>query len=131
MRVLKFRQAIYSKDKFDHWHYWGFLPDLSFVGPDSMNGLAHALSNSQQFTGLSDKQGTEIYEGDKVRWKWNEPCEKCEHQPMMEDIVRFGALGATVLGYRLIDPQHGDWLKSAEIIGNIPNKPCYKKKEGK
>lgn len=62
MQQIRFRQAVYSKDKFNHWHYWGFLPDLSFVGPDSVNGLAHALANSQQLTGQLDKKGKEIWE---------------------------------------------------------------------
>ena len=69
MREIQFRQAIYVDDKFHHWHHWGFMPDLSFVGPDSVNGLAHALDNSCQSTGLKDKNGKEIYEGDRIKGK--------------------------------------------------------------
>ena len=67
-REIKFRQAIYVDDKFHHWHHWGFMPDLSFVGPDSVNGLAHALDNSCQFTGLCDKNGKDLnwWEGDLI-----------------------------------------------------------------
>ena len=69
MRIIKFRQPMYRDGKFDYWHYWGFLPDLTFIGPDSSrDGIAHAHANSQQFTGLFDKSGVEIYEGDKVRF---------------------------------------------------------------
>lgn len=35
MRTLKFRQARIAKDKFQHWHYWGFIDDnkAHFVAP--------------------------------------------------------------------------------------------------
>ena len=54
MREIKFRQ--WSSDRF---HYWGCNAD-SFTGP-----LSNRLDiPSEQFTGLHDKNGKEIYEGD-------------------------------------------------------------------
>jgi len=62
MKKIKYRQAIYNNGEFDHWHHWGFMPDLTFVGPDRINGLAHALANSQQFVGIH--KGKKVFAGD-------------------------------------------------------------------
>ncbi len=61
MRNLKFRQFLDGK-----FHYWGYI-DKAFISPLT-NTEAHDLE-SQQFTGLLDKSGKEIYEGDIYRLK--------------------------------------------------------------
>lgn len=66
MNKIEYKQAIYVKNKFSHWHYWGFMPDLSFIGPDMVNGIAHALANSNSYV-CTDKYGKEIYGGDKIK----------------------------------------------------------------
>ena len=54
MREIKFRQEYNKK-----WHYWGFIDD-GFVSP--LQGVGG--EKSYQFTGLKDKNGKEIWEGD-------------------------------------------------------------------
>lgn len=65
-REIKFRQAIFFSGKFHSFHYWGFLKnDNNFVSPQCSN--QDALANSQEFTGLKDREGNEVWEGDIIQ----------------------------------------------------------------
>lgn len=67
MREIKFRQPrLDNRGNFIDWFYWGLIDD-GFIAPLRLN------IDSYQFTGLKDKNGTEIYEEDIFRsiagWK--------------------------------------------------------------
>ena len=78
-RQIKFRQAIKGDDKLPfRWHYWGYVEEYphDFVSP--IGKVEWDDRPSYQFTGLHDKNGKEIYEGDIVRYLSVDPFETGE-----------------------------------------------------
>jgi hypothetical protein len=64
-REIKFRVW---NPKFKEFNYWGFM-DGHFKGPPTGSHLTiEDCSKSDRFTGLLDKNGKEIYQGDKITW---------------------------------------------------------------
>jgi hypothetical protein len=108
MREIKFRQPIVFNGKFSQWHYWGFFGSEfgRFIAPHNVT------DPSFQFTGLCDKNGIEIYEGNIL-----DARSECGGIHIVEWIHEENIIG---LG---IDCSGNLGIEHMEILGNIYENP--------
>lgn len=108
MRELKFRQLVNGK-----WHYWGFI-EGAFIGPADID------SESQQFTGLRDKNGKEIFEGDIVKASIFNYGGKGKVKEWIDEVAWDDEWAC----FWLKRDRQSDWYRvECEVLGNIHENP--------
>lgn len=110
MKEILFR----GKDKYSERWYEGFILNKNkdkigyYNNCMSFNILEIKPETVGQFTGLTDKNGKKIFEGDIVKWdekEWGSPY---------NEIVNFD--------YELLTMRESDYPQWVEVIGNIHDK---------
>jgi uncharacterized phage protein (TIGR01671 family) len=102
MRIIKFR--LWQTQPEEMQYNWSVIPvDTTYL---------------MQYTGLKDKNGKEIYEGDIILDKWKQKTEvKIEEFTMQT--YDDGCVG---IGF-MLETHDRDDLKELEVIGNIYENP--------
>ena len=128
MREYKFRVWDGKRKRF---HYWGFNVNgiKSFTGVPTSNhiNLADVEKLSEQYTGLKDKNGKEIYYGDRISFVYEIPSYPRQYKHLSGTLVyNSDAIRAEID----IDPEYEKngyvclWFDSTmmsniKVIGNI------------
>ena len=120
-RLIKFRQWITA---YKRWHVWGFLQPGIFTGPEN------PTDPSCEFTGLLDRHGKEICEGDVVEFVKEAQVIDLQDRKPRRRIVKWDDENARFDFYWMNHQRQTSGymftknnLLSAEILGNIYEQP--------
>ncbi|NIQ92541.1 hypothetical protein GWN42_31275 [candidate division KSB1 bacterium] len=138
MREIKFRAWDLIEEKYYWWFQWmEYLISPHMAGGNHMSFsgsrredrilLTHGKANTarfviEQYTGLEDKNGKEIYEGDIV--SWYNPYSKKTYIGYVKWDDEWAGFGLFLGSSKYCE--ESDWYKiieSVEIIGNIHENP--------
>lgn len=122
-RAIKVR--LYSKPAKRYIDYItvGFLNTGELRSYSTKNGVGPVLDDDyvvEQYTGLKDKNGKEIYEGDRIKIEGSDTIYTVEYGRGVW-VARFGdESGDNICLYHYVQK---DVVLYAEVIGNIHGKP--------